>query len=208
MFFTNPNEDIGAKLIKWWREVPMFTTTILYTVVAVFLLYCFTSFYFIVYGILIASWVINNLYLWEVLTFPYIHTNLLHLLFSLFSYLPTACRTERRLGTVRYISFFVHTNFAIGILFVGLMKFLSSITVLPLFSGLMSLPCTGLWPIIFVEMVLRCNKDPDVLVKFMCFPVNIKMKYYPWMLFAVFSLFFGVLWQALIGILVGYMRKR
>ena len=107
--------------------------------------------------------------------------------------MPIACRTERRLGTVRYISFFTMTNAIIGVLYVGITYAIAQ-TGLPIFVNAFVLsPCQGLWPIIIVELVIKFNKEPDQLVPFMCFPFNIKSKYYPWLLLLLFSLIGGIL---------------
>ena len=35
-----------------------------------------------------------------------------------------------------------------------------------------------------------------------------KSKYYPWFFFVLFSVIFGIVWSLLIGICIGYLRKR
>lgn len=62
----------------------------------------------------------------------------------------------------------------------------------------------GLWPILFCDIVIECNKDPEVGRMLCCFPVEIKSKYYPWALVVFFTLFFGPQLDLFIGIAVGY----
>ena len=207
MFFTNPNQDVGTKLQNWWKEVPLFTRLILYISV----LLCGID----LVSPLLASWLLiipayflENFYLWQVLTFPYQLLGLLQLLFTMLVYMPTACRTERRLGTVRYISFFVLTNIILAVLYVALTRAASETGGSLFVTIYTSVPFSGLWPLIMVEIVIRCNKDPDVLVNFMCFPVQIKHKNYPWVFFFIFLLISPwAVGSLLVGIIVGYLRK-
>ena len=102
--------------------------------------------------------------------------------------MPTACKTERRLGTMAYLWFFLmnskfYSDLFVQVLFIGLMYLITYIpgTFWP--SGYL-VPCVGLWPIIMIEMVVRCNRNPEDAVGydlnrlFFC-PLTIKSKYYP-----------------------------
>jgi membrane associated rhomboid family serine protease len=208
MFFTNPNQDIGGQLKQWWQTVPFIVTFIFYATTFLYLL-SWVIFPYLFLMVLNPYAFVVKLCFWQPLSFPYLHLSLLHLLFALFSYMPTACRTERRLGTVKYLFLFVSNNFIIGLAFVGLIYALS-FSKIPLFVGLAQKSyCLGLWPIVMLEMVLRCNKTPDELVQFMCFPCKFKAKMYPWVFFLLFSLLSNfIVWDILIGILAGYLRKR
>ena len=206
MFFTNPNQDLFGQLHTWWKEVPIFTRLILYislllsTILLISPLVAFWT-------VLFPAHFLDHFYLWQVLTFPYQSLKFLQLLFTMIAYLPTACITERRLGTVRYISFFIITNAILGLLYVALTRAAAE-TGLAFFVTMYTVvPFCGLWPLIMVEMVIRCNKDPDVLVNFMCFPVQIKHKYYPWVFFLIFLLMSTAVGSLLVGIVVGYLRK-
>jgi hypothetical protein len=79
--------------------------------------------------------------------------------------MPTACKTERRLGTMAYLWFFlmnskIYSDLFVQVLYIGLMYLITYIpgTFWP--SGYL-IPCVGLWPIIMIEMVVRCNRNPE-----------------------------------------------
>lgn len=63
----------------------------------------------------------------------------------------------------------------------------------------------GLWPILFADIVVQCNKDPEVSRGLCCLPIQIKSKYYPWVLILIFTIFFGLQLSLWVGFLVGYL---
>ena len=86
------------------------------------------------------------------------HIQFLQLLFSLLSYIPTAIGQERSDGSVKQAVRFLTTSVFIQILFT-LGCFVLSMTVSKAFMTSMSI---GLWPILFCDIVIECNKDPEV----------------------------------------------
>lgn len=74
------------------------------------------------------------------------------------SYVPTAIGQERSEGTVRQAVRFLTTSVVIQILFT-LACFLLSMVVN---AGFMKSMSIGLWPILFCDIVIECNKDPEV----------------------------------------------
>mmetsp|Transcript_22119 Transcript_22119/g.3670 ORF Transcript_22119/g.3670 Transcript_22119/m.3670 type:complete len:86 (+) Transcript_22119:451-708(+) len=56
------------------------------------------------------------------------------------------------------------------------------------------------------EIVIRSNINPDQPSRFFCCPFTIPAKYYPWVFLLIFSLFFGILWHFVVGLLVGYLH--
>jgi uncharacterized membrane protein len=97
---------------------------------------------------------------------------------------------------------FLTTSVVIQILFT-LACFLLSMVVN---AGFMKSMSIGLWPILFCDIVIECNKDPEVGRMLCCFPVQIKSKYYPWVLILMFSIFFGPQIDLFIGLAVGYLH--
>jgi membrane associated rhomboid family serine protease len=95
---------------------------------------------------------------WRVFTGSLVHIQLLQLLFSLLSYVPTAINQEKIDGTVKHAFKFLATSVIIQSLFV-LACFTLSVTVNPRFMTTMSV---GLWPILFCDIVIECNRSPDV----------------------------------------------
>lgn len=86
------------------------------------------------------------------------HVQLLQLVFSLLSYVPTAISQEQGEGTVKMACKFLTTAALIQTLFCLTCWLLS----LAMGSGLMMLVSVGLWPVLFCDIVIECNKNPDV----------------------------------------------
>lgn len=76
--------------------------------------------------------------------------NVLDLLFSLFSYMITACAIENELGTVR-------TMFRFWVL--GTLT-LFIFSVFCFTTGIQQVSA-GLWPMMFADLVLTCMKNPN-----------------------------------------------
>jgi membrane associated rhomboid family serine protease len=95
---------------------------------------------------------------WRVFTGALVHIQLLQLIFSLLSYIPTAIAQERSEGTVKQAVRFLTTSVVIQILFT-LACFVLAMT---LSAGFMTSMSIGLWPILFCDIVIECNKDPEV----------------------------------------------
>lgn len=108
---------------------------------------------------------------------------------------------EKQDGTVKMACKFLVTSTTIQILYTLLCLVLSITMSNPRLMQSMSI---GLWPILFCDIVIECNKDPEVGRMLCCFPVEIKSKYYPWALVVFFTLFFGPQLDLFIGIAVGY----
>ncbi|OMJ71984.1 hypothetical protein SteCoe_29691 [Stentor coeruleus] len=204
MFFTNPNQDIGGRILSWWHELPFYSTCIIITSLILSILFYFPVFpsSFLILNPMIIFSYYNY---WSLLTFPYQHLGLLNYLFALFSFAQTAPRNERVMGTSRYFIYFTLNNLILGIIFIFIGLAFLEINV-PALQSIYFNSCAGLWPYIMIEIVIRCNKEPESQVQFMCFPCMIKAKYYPWFFFLLFSLLFMIMWDLLVGISIGYLH--
>ena len=203
---SNPNQSRGSQFLNWLKAMPFFTRSILFLTILLSLVSIFLPSIVTLFTIIPIIF-IDNYAIYSIFTFPYCHLSVLHLIFALLAFIPTAYKTERSLGTYRYISFFIVTNALLGLLYVAIL-YLGAATGLSFFvEAYKFYPCAGLWPIIMTEMVVKCNKNPEASVQFMCFPVQIKNKYYPWIFFCVFSLMFRIVFDVLVGIIGGYLRN-
>jgi hypothetical protein len=64
----------------------------------------------------------------------------------------------------------------------------------------------GLWPILFCDLVIQCYKDPEMPRGLCCLPIQIKSKWYPLVLYAIFTLVFMNLDLSFTtGLIVGYL---
>ena len=89
--------------------------------------------------------------------------------------------TEKQEGTVILAHRFFTLGTIIGILF----------TAIAAMVGAWNSEATGLWPMVFVEIVIECMRNPEVPRGLCCLPIQIKAMWYPIVLFAIFMLFFG-----------------
>ncbi len=71
-----------------------------------------------------------------------------------------------------------------------------------------TLETNGLWPIIMAEMTMLCMANPNENMRFFIFPCAIKAKFYPILLFALFTLMSGfkIQFDVLSGILYGFIH--
>lgn len=127
------------------------------------------------------------------MTAPYVHPDFLFYLFALISYIPTAMMTERSTGTIVYMHRFLVYNLLIQVIF----------TILCLIVGISQI-AAGLWPMVFVDMVIECMKEPDRARQFCCLPVHFKSKYHPLAIAVLFSVFIGPQITFFIGLALGY----
>lgn len=118
------------------------------------------------------------------------------LLFAIFSYVQHGVREEKRVGTVAFFFRFL---------------FLSTFTLI-LFTAVCGItgfrvdaPASGLWAMLFCDLVIEAMQNPDQPRPLCCFPVMLKAKYYPWVLIIIFSLIFNFAVDFWCGLAVGYM---
>jgi hypothetical protein len=197
------NMGNGADLKNWWRDLPYHTTFIFLTTLISSVLWLIIP-YQIAMLMVLPELIKTNFSIWQFFTYPYLSAGLLSALFSLCAFMPISSKKERLLGTFRFICSFTIQNLVMAVMFLGIYFALepTGIFMYPIFRTFLF----GLWPSIMHDMVLRSNIDGDEQVPFMCFPVIIKRKWYPWLFFALFSIF-GVSLALLTGILSGYLGK-
>lgn len=102
---------------------------------------------------------------------------------------------ERQEGTVRICARFFTLGTLINTLFV-------------IVCGIFGLNqmSMGLWPLVFTDMVIECMRSPEVSRNLCCLPIQIKGKYYPIVILALFSIFFGPQIALFFGLGVGYLQ--
>lgn len=138
---------------------------------------------------------------WRLVTGPFAHTSFINLLFSVISYVPSAVMEENEMGTVPFaIRFFKLTMF-IDVLF-SIIAIGVGMTFWP---RMINTPCMGLWPILMCDIVIQCYQDPEMPRGLCCLPIQIKSKWYPLILIAIFMIFFGIQFDLMTGMGVGYL---
>lgn len=188
-------------LSEWWATLPSFSRLVLFLVPAV---YVPTLFFYVFMISTFANdpeQVVAHLKVWKLITAPFVCFGVVHVLFSVVSFVPVAASNEKRVGTTKYAVFFLFNALLVELLYAVCM-FLLAKTGLGLLAADVS---AGLWPVIMVEMVIRCNRDPDEGLPLLFCPCTIRAKYYPWAFVLLFS-FFGVFFSLVFGLFVGYLR--
>lgn len=106
------------------------------------------------------------------------------------------------MGTVPFTIRFFKLSVFINVLFCAA-GFLVGFTIMP---QAMVTPCMGLWPILFCDLVIQCYKDPEMPRGLCCLPIQIKSKWYPLVLYGIFTLvFMNVDLSFTTGLGVGYL---
>lgn len=190
--------DVCQALRDWFGRIPAVSMLVMYTLLGGFLLTYFTDF-----GTLLINTpqdTLLKLQFWRLLTAPFITGSIFSLLITLFMYMPTACESERRMSSVKYLLYLLVNCVTVQVVCAGL-----------LLGGAVSLgfmpAVLGLWGVIMLEIVVRCNRDPEAVVGLWCCPATIKSKYYPWVLLLLFLLLGGVQLDLLVGVGLGYVCK-
>jgi membrane associated rhomboid family serine protease len=149
--------------------------------------------------------------IWRLITTPFITTGILSIIFSLLFWYKDAVKLERDIGTVKYILIFFMNSLFIQILYC-LVTFLISLIIQS--NILMKMKITplgvvnaGLWPILLCDLTLLCLSNPEENMKFFIFPCIIKARYYPLVLFLIFTILsgFNIDFENLCGIGFGYL---
>lgn len=127
------------------------------------------------------------LIVWRLVTGTFVHSDFLGLLFSLISYVPQAVMDEQQLGTVPFaLRFFVLSTF------INVFYGVFGVALGQLSKGILMQPTMGLWPILFCDLVLQCQQNPDMPRGLCCLPIEIPSRWYPLVLIGIFSIFFGM----------------
>lgn len=193
-------------------SMPFFVKIILFSTILFFIIGLFTqliSFYLVD----IPYFTILHFQIWRLITTPFITTGLLSIIFSLLFWYRDAVKQEQEKGTIKYILHFFMLSFFIQILYCSIMLILSIIIqnsiVLRIKMTMGGIRNEGLWPILMCDLTLLCLSNPEQDMKFFFFPCNIKAKYYPLVLFFIFTVLsgFNVDLEIFCGIAFGFLYK-
>ena len=159
----------------------------------------------------IPYYTIYYIQIWRLITTPFMTTNLFSVIFSIFFWYDKASKLEKEIGTIKYMLIFFMNSFCIQILFNLLMLFFSFIiqSKEPLCWKVRGIYVRneGLWPILLCDITLLCLSNPNETMQFRFLPCVIKAKYYPLILFLVFTIISGFVidFENLCGIGFGFL---
>jgi len=175
-------------------SIPLFIKIILCITIILYLLNPFIPF---------ISWIFANipyytiiyLNIWRLITTPFITTNILSIIFSIFFWYKEAVKIEKEIGTVKYMLVFLINSFFIQIIYTAvsflLWLIMRSTSILKLKITDSGIRNDGLWPILLCDLTLLCLSNPEKLQKFYFFRFSLKAKYYPLVLLAIFTIISG-----------------
>ena len=186
--------------IKWFMIITLF-----------FFLLNFFTVYIAFYLVNIPYYTIYQCQFWRLITTAFITTGLINLIFSLLIFYRYSINTEKDIGTIKYMLNFFRNCLFIQIIY-SLITLLISLIIRN--SILMKMKLTmsgvhndGLWPILMCEITLFCLSNPERDMRFFIFPCVFKAKYYPLILFGIFTLLsnFNIDFEILSGIAFGFL---
>ena len=186
--------------IKWFMIITLF-----------FFLLNFFTVYIAFYLSNIPYYTIYQCQFWRLITTAFITTGLINLIFSLLIFYRYSINTEKDIGTIKYMLNFFRNCLFIQIIY-SLITLLISLIIRN--SILMKMKLTmggvhndGLWPILMCEITLFCLSNPERDMRFFIFPCVFKAKYYPLILFGIFTLLsnFNIDFEILSGIAFGFL---
>ncbi len=177
-----------------WESIPLFTKSV---ICSTLIFYLFNIFFHFValYLANLPLYTFLHFQFWRLITASYITTSILNILFAFIAWVRDASNLEKSMGTIKY--FFVFTLNTIFIqLFYSIICFILYIltknqSYLVIGITPYGVETNGLWPIIMAEITMLCMANPDANMNIFLFPCQIKAKYYPFLLFALFTLFSG-----------------
>ncbi|GIQ80726.1 hypothetical protein KIPB_001565 [Kipferlia bialata] len=187
-----------------WRVMPLVTKVTFYTICALWLLSVFFD-AMITYGCSQPSLVFLSGQLWRLVTPPFLHLTIWHLLFNALTLLFTGYRLERRIGSARMLHMMSMTIILISVLNVGISFILASN---PLYSiNTFFYECAVGYSGVLFAFVVVDIRDAGIQTIPFCFLFNIPGWLYPFilLLFVQLMMMQVSLISHCLGILVGYM---
>jgi membrane associated rhomboid family serine protease len=149
--------------------------------------------------------------IWRLITTPFMTTGILSIIFSLIFWFKDAVKLEKELGTVKYMLVFFMNTLCIQILYCLVTLLISLIIQNTILMRMKVTPNgirnEGLWPILMCDLTLLCLNNPEEPMRLFLFPCIIKAKYYPLVLFLIFTILsgFNIDFEVLCAISFGFL---
>lgn len=206
----NPCQDLKDKIKSILESMPLFIKIVVLSTIILYIINLFIP-YVALYLADIPYFTVYYCQIWRLLTTPFMTTGILSIIFSLLFWYKDAVKLEQDIGTVKYILIFCMNSFFIQILYCLITLLISLIIQSNILMKMKVTPRgvvnTGLWPILLCDLTLLCLSNPNENMKFFIFPCIIKARYYPVVLFLIFTILsgFNIDFENLCGIGFGYL---
>ena len=206
-------QDCQSKIKEICETMPLFVRILVFSNSFLFLFNLFVP-YISFYLADIPFFTVFRFQIWRLVTTAFVTTNIISIILCMVFWIKEVIELERSLGTVKYMLTFFVNCICIQLIYCIIMLIIYLITrskaslLLKVMGGGGRVRNEGLWPIVILEITLRCLKNPEQNVKFFLFPCLIRAKYYPLVLFGVFTLLsgFNIDFEVLSGIAFGYLH--
>lgn len=207
---NNTCKDCKDFLNRLIESMPLFIKTVVCSTIVLYLINFFIPYVALVLAD-IPYFTIYYFQIWRLITTSFMTTNILSIIFSLYFWFKEAVKLEKEIGTTKYMLIFLMNTICIQIMYC-LIMFLLSLIIRS--SFLMKMKITqngirneGLWPILLCDLTLLCLSNPEEPMRFFIFPCVIKAKYYPLILFLIFTIISGfyIDFEVMCGIGFGFL---
>ena len=190
-YINNNNYSNKSNCRKLCEIIPLFIKTILLITTILYLLNNFV-FNISFYISNIPYYTINKIQIWRLFTTSLMSTGIINILLSLALWAKFGSILEDKIGTILYLFIFIINSTAIQILYSILISIFSLIiknkNILKLkYDNKYNVYNSGIWPYIMCELTLLSLSNPNQIIKLFFFP-EIKAKFYPIIVFIIFSL--------------------
>ena len=185
----NQNKSNCRKLCE---VVPLFIKTLILITTALYIINKFV-FNISLYISNIPFYTINKYQIWRIFSTSLMNTGIVNIILSLVLWVKYGAILENTMGTILYLFIFIINSFLIQIIYSALISLISLIignkSILKLkIDNNNNVINSGIWPYIICELTLLSLSNPREIIKLFFFP-EIKARFYPLIVFIIFSLF-------------------
>lgn len=198
------------KISRIWDSNPLFVQFIIVCTLVLYVLNLFLPFISLIFAD-IPYFTVFYFQIWRLFTSVLMTTGIFSIIFGFIFWVREASSLERSMGTIKYLLVFFINSVLIQVIYCVMMGFIAllfrNINIMKTKLSIGGVRNEGLWPIIMSEITLLCMSNPEAGMHFFFFPCEIKAKYYPFVLFGIFTLLsnFHIDFEVLSGILYGVL---
>eukprot|EP00906_Rhabdomonas_costata_P011664 RCo016615 len=215
MFYTdavdngemNPRPSVADRLRQWWDDFPLLSRTLFVVCVGVYILQL-TTLIEGIDGCLSPYLVVDEYQVYRILSSPFLHGSVLHILFNMLMLVSIAPMLERACGTAALLMltlFFIFTAGILDIVICGLFQLTKVSFLMKLFS--FTACALGFSGVLFSYLTLEVHVYNTVSSRTLFGLCTVPAAVYPWVMLLLLQL----LWPGasfsghLCGILAGYL---
>ena len=205
---NNICKDFKDFIIRIIDSMPFFIKIVVFSTLILFLLNIFIP-YISFYLADIPYYTLFYFNLWRLITTSFMTTGILSIIFSLLFWYEDAVKVEKEIGSIKYMLIFLMNTFFIQVLYCLLLLILSffiqNTFLLKMKITFKGATNSGLWPIAMCDLTLLCLTNPEQPMRLFFLPCVVRAKYYPILLFIIFSIISGIDYESLCAIGFGYL---